>query len=197
MVRCSPEASGRTDRDPLLVDLALQGGGSHGALTRGVIERLLEESSLKIESITGTSAGAMNAAVLAYGYTALENFWRRVSEAARFSPIQRAPLDIFMGNWTLDNSPATCSLIWPADCSRLTISIRRTTIRYANVRTGLPRMFRNEQMHANVLLASACLPSMHQTVEIDGDAYWDVLTPIIRENARPPCLHKQRAHERG
>jgi NTE family protein len=83
-----------------------------GALNWGVIERLLEETSRKIESITST--GATNAAVLAYGHTvdgmrgaraALENFWRRVSEAARFSPIQRAPLDIFMGNWTLDNSP--------------------------------------------------------------------------------------------
>jgi NTE family protein len=84
MGRCSPEALGRTDRDPLLVDLALQGGGSHGALNWGVIERLLEETSLKIENITGT--GATNAAVLAYGYTvdgmkgaraALENFWKR------------------------------------------------------------------------------------------------------------------------
>lgn len=58
-----------------------------------------------------------------------------------------------------------------------------------NVRTGPPRVFRNEQMHADVLLASACLPSMHQAVEIDGDAYWDggfsgnpLLTPIIRES---------------
>jgi len=84
MVTSSPEASNGTDRDPLLVDLALQGGGSHGAFTWGVIERLLEAPSLNIESITGTSAGAMNAAVLAYGYTldgvngakaALENFW--------------------------------------------------------------------------------------------------------------------------
>jgi NTE family protein len=83
VVRCSPEALGRNDRDPLLVDLALQGGGSRGALTWGVIEWLLEETSLKIESITGTPTGAMNVAVLAYGYTvdgvkgakaALENF---------------------------------------------------------------------------------------------------------------------------
>jgi NTE family protein len=69
MVRCSPEALGRTDRDPLLVDLALQGGGSHGALTWGVIERSLEETSLRIESITGTSAGAKSAAALACGDT--------------------------------------------------------------------------------------------------------------------------------
>ena len=87
-------------RDPILVDLALQGGGSHGAFSWGVLDRLLEEPWLGIDGISGTSAGAMNAAVLADGYAkagaagarvALEMFWRRVSEAARFSPIQRGP----------------------------------------------------------------------------------------------------------
>ena len=56
-------------RDPVLVDLALQGGGSHGAFTWGVLDRLLEEPWLEIDGISGTSAGAMNAAVLADGYT--------------------------------------------------------------------------------------------------------------------------------
>ena len=56
-----------TDREPLLIDLALQGGGSHGAFTWGVLDRLLEEPWLTIEGISGTSAGAMNAAVLADG----------------------------------------------------------------------------------------------------------------------------------
>ena len=95
-------------RDPVLVDLALQGGGSHGAFTWGVLDRLLEEPWLGIDGISGTSAGAMNAAVLVDGYakggaasarTALETFWRRVSEAARFSPFRRGPLDVF---WPLD-----------------------------------------------------------------------------------------------
>ena len=81
-------------RDPILVDLALQGGGSHGAFTWGVLDRLLEEAWLGIDGISGTSAGAMNAAVLVDGHAqgaaagariALENFWRRVSEAARFA----------------------------------------------------------------------------------------------------------------
>ena len=90
-------------RDPILVDLALQGGGSHGAFTWGVLDRLLEEPWLGIDGISGTSAGAMNAAVLVDGHakggaagarTALENFWRRVSEAARFSPFRRGPLDL-------------------------------------------------------------------------------------------------------
>jgi len=83
------DASIAPDRAPLLVDLALQGGGSHGAYTWGVLDRLLEEPWLRIEAISGTSAGAMNAAALAYGFSldesrgarlALEGFWRRVSQ---------------------------------------------------------------------------------------------------------------------
>jgi NTE family protein len=56
------------ERDPVLIDLALQGGGSHGAFTWGVLDRLLEEPWLRIAGISGTSAGAMNAAVLADGW---------------------------------------------------------------------------------------------------------------------------------
>ena len=104
-----------TVREPVLVDLALQGGGSHGAFTWGVLDRLIEEPWLRIEAISGTSAGAMNAALLADGWTqggaegaraALDTYWRRVSQAAAFSPLQRSPLDRLMGRWTLDTSPA-------------------------------------------------------------------------------------------
>lgn len=102
-------------RDPLLIDLGLQGGGSHGAFTWGVLDRLLEEEWLTIEAISGTSAGAMNAAVLADGFAAggargareaLEAFWRSVSRAAAFSPLRRGPMDVMMDRWTLDSSPA-------------------------------------------------------------------------------------------
>src|SRR5215469_14140695 len=101
-------------RDSVLVDLALQGGGSHGAFTWGVLDRLMEEPWLRIDGISGTSAGAMNAVVLAGGFaadgpagakSALNAFWRRVADAARFSPIRRSPLDVFLGRWTLDTSP--------------------------------------------------------------------------------------------
>ena len=83
------------DRPSQLIDLALQGGGSHGAFTWGVLDRLLEEPWLCIEAISGTSAGAMNAAVMVDGRAAggnerareaLEAFWRRVSRAAALSP---------------------------------------------------------------------------------------------------------------
>jgi NTE family protein len=88
-------------QDPILIDLALQGGGSHGAFTWGVLDRLLQEPRLRIAAISGTSAGAMNAAVLADGWveggadgarTALDKYWQqRVSRAAAFSPLQRSP----------------------------------------------------------------------------------------------------------
>src|ERR1700752_3944675 len=102
------------NRSAVPIDFALQGGGSHGAFTWGVLDRLLEEPWLRIAGISGTSAGAMNAAVLADGWVdrgaqgaraALERFWRRVSRAAAFSPLQRSPIDRLMGRWTLDTSP--------------------------------------------------------------------------------------------
>ena len=97
------------------IDLALQGGGSHGALTWGVLDRLLEDERLEIDGISGTSAGAMNAVVLADGLQkggrdgareALHAFWKAVSDGARLSPIQRSPWDRLMGNDSLDHSPS-------------------------------------------------------------------------------------------
>ncbi|PXX90401.1 patatin [Marinobacter vulgaris] len=95
------------------IDLALQGGGSHGALTWGVLDRLLEDERLEIDGISGTSAGAMNAVVVADGMhrggrdgarEALHTFWSAVARAGRFSPIQRGIWDRLMGNDSLDHS---------------------------------------------------------------------------------------------
>lgn len=94
--------------------LALQGGGSHGAITWGVLDRLLEEEHIDLEGFSGTSAGAMNAAVLAYGLhisgrekakSLLDQFWRRVAEAAALSPVQPAPWDLLFGGGNMDYSP--------------------------------------------------------------------------------------------
>jgi NTE family protein len=209
------------DRSPVLIDLALQGGGSHGAFTWGVLDRLLEEPWLRIAGISGTSAGAMNAAVLADGWiegqavgarAALEKFWQRVSRAAVFSPLQRSPIDRLFGRWTLDTSPAYVFmdlmsrvlspytlnpldfnplrriLTESIDCNRLASSPIKLFITATSVRTGRGRIFRNAEITADVLLASACLPTMFRAVEIDGEAYWDggytgnpTLTPLIRE----------------
>ena len=96
------------------VNLALQGGGSHGALTWGVLDRLLDEPRVQIAEVSGTSAGAMNAVVLADGYAQggrtgaqqkLRAFWKAVSDAARFSPAQRTWWDRMLGRYSLDHSP--------------------------------------------------------------------------------------------
>ena len=210
-------------RDPISVDLALQGGGAHGAFTWGVLDRLLEERWLKIDGISGTSAGAMNAAMLIQGYTAggaetaretLENFWRRVAEAARFSPLQRNPIDMLMGRWTLDSSPAFIALdmmsrvFSPYDFSPdgsnplrdilaelidfrvVAESPIKLFVTATSVSTGRGRVFRNADLTVGALLASACLPTMFQAIEIDGDAYWDggysgnpTITPLVQESA--------------
>jgi NTE family protein len=211
-----------TAREPVLVDLALQGGGSHGAFTWGVLDRLIEEPWLRIDAISGTSAGAMNAALVADGWTqggsegaraALDAYWQRVSRAAAFSPMQRSPLDRLMGRWTLDTSPAYVAMDLMArvlspydlnplglnplrsllaesiDFGRLAKAPIRLFITATNVRTGRGRIFRNAEITADVLLASACLPTMFQAIEIDGEPYWDggysgnpTLTPLVRES---------------
>ena len=208
--------------DEVLIDLALQGGGSHGAFTWGVLDRLLEEKWLRIAAISGTSAGAMNAAVLMSGWmnggadgarSALENYWQRVSRAAAFSPLQRSPLDRLMGRWTLDTSPAYVAMdlmsrllspydLNPAgfnplrgilmesiDFEHLAAAPIKLFVTATNVRTGRGRIFRNAEITADVLLASACLPTLFRAVEIDGEAYWDggyvgnpTITPLIRES---------------
>lgn len=107
------------------INLALQGGGSHGALTWGVLDRLIEDDRLDIRALSGTSAGAMNAVVLADGFArdgkagaraALTAFWKAVSEAARYSPAQRTWLDRMTGRYSLDRSPG---YLWMEAMGRL------------------------------------------------------------------------------
>ncbi len=217
------DTAGKRAAGPLLIDLALQGGGAHGAFTWGVLDRLLEEPPLEIEGISGTSAGAMNAALLAHGHAAggakgareaLENFWRRAAEAARFSPFRRTPLDMMLGRWTMDTSPIflafdiAARLFSPydlnprganplrdilAECvdfAHLAQSPIRLFVTATNVRTGRGRVFRNAELTPEVLLASSCLPTLFQAIEIDGEPYWDggyvgnpTITPLVRECA--------------
>jgi NTE family protein len=220
MVNTTGQAD-RPGRPELQIDLALQGGGSHGAFTWGVLDRLLEERWLLIDGISGTSAGAMNAAALISGYVtagaagaraALEAFWRRVSRAALLSPFRRGPLDVLLGRWTLDTSPVFIAMdlmarvvspysLNPAgvnplrdvlaesvDFTRLAQSRIKLFVTATNVRTGRGRVFRNSEITPDVLLASACLPTLFHAVEVDGESYWDggysgnpTITPLIRE----------------
>ena len=113
--RASASRSKATSADVKTVNLALQGGGAHGAFAWGVLDRLLEDERISFEGISACSAGAMNAVVLAYGLTeggregaktALANFWRRVSHSAMFSPLQPTLFDRMAHNHSLENSPA-------------------------------------------------------------------------------------------
>ncbi|WP_371742154.1 patatin-like phospholipase family protein [Pseudoruegeria sp. HB172150] len=209
------------ERGPLMIDLALQGGGSHGAFTWGVLDRMLEVGWIDIEGISGTSAGAMNAAVLAHGIAtggkegaraALRDFWRRVSRAATFSPFQRSPMDRLLGRWTLDYSPAYVTadlmarIVSPyalgmtdhnplktilddmLDFEAIADGPVKLFITATNVRTGRGHVFRKHEITADVLLASACLPTLYRAVEICGEAYWDggfagnpTITPLVNE----------------
>ena len=96
------------------VNLALQGGGAHGAFTWGVLDRLLEDGRVEIEGVCGTSAGAMNGVALAYGFArggadkaraTLGRFWQVVAERARYSPFQPTPLDRALSIGDMDFSP--------------------------------------------------------------------------------------------
>lgn len=194
-------------RNQKSLNLALQGGGAHGAFTWGVLDALLEDGRIHIEAMSGTSAGAMNAVVLADGYHKggpdqarenLENFWRRVSDSARLSPIKRSPIDVLFGSWSLDSSPGYMAMdlisrvASPYDLNPINInplrdlieetidfsSVRECSaiklfIAATNVHTGRVRVFRRREMTADAVLASACLPSLFQAVEIDGVPYWD------------------------
>ncbi len=180
------------------ITLALQGGGAHGAYTWGVLDRLLEDPRLIIEGISATSAGAMNAAVLAQGLTtggpegaraALESFWRHVSEAAQATPFQST----WLGRWLrsfasnmmtpmfspyqfnpLNLNPLRDLLIKTIDFESLRESSRVTLfISATNVRNGKIKVFETRDVSADVLMASACLPFLYRAVEIDGEPYWD------------------------
>ncbi len=107
------------------INVALQGGGSHGAFSWGVLDRILEDGRLEIAAVSGTSAGAMNAVALADGLERggiegarqkLSDFWRAVARKGRFSPVQRTPWDVAWGNWSVESTPG---FVWFDAMSRL------------------------------------------------------------------------------
>jgi NTE family protein len=221
MTRSSSSRS-PSKRSALAINLALQGGGSHGAFAWGVLDRLLEEPWLKVEAISGTSAGAMNTAVLVSGFVkggaagareALDMYWGRIADAAVYSPFQRSPVDRMLNRWSLDASPAylmmdlMSRMVSPycldpfgnnpirkiledsIDFASFAEAPIKVFITATNVYTGRGRVFRNKEITPDVLLASACLPTMFQAIEIDGEPYWDggymgnpTITPLIRES---------------
>ncbi len=229
MARTGKSKAAKTPKTPKKVNLALQGGGAHGAFTWGVIDRLLEDGRLSIDAISGTSAGAMNAVVIVDGFMeygadgarqALQDFWHAVSQSAKVNPIQRSLLDIFMGSWSMDFSPGFLAfdlvsrLASPYDLNPLNLNPLKTLIddmvdfdhvhcctdlqlfiSATNVHTGRVRVFTNEEITADAVMASACLPHIFQAVEIDGVPYWDggyignpVLYPFFYETETPDIV---------
>jgi NTE family protein len=183
-----------------VITLALQGGGALGALTWGVLDRLLEEPKLKIEAISGTSAGAINAAALASGYAkggregarkSLDDFWNSVGTASYsissstgvHGALLPNPQKLLLG-LTRFFSPYQLN---PFDINPLrdivakvvdfdAVQSRRAIrvfVGATRVRTGTLRLFENRELTSDSLLASACLPTLNHAIEIDGEPYWD------------------------
>ncbi|MBI1326215.1 MAG: patatin-like phospholipase family protein [Alphaproteobacteria bacterium] len=195
------------------INLALQGGGAHGAYAWGVLDALLEDGRLYVESICGCSAGAMNAVIFASGLhedgaeaarKKLHEFWRRVAEAGgglnplggplqdqpwdaflkTINPDYTAPAQIFFDAFTRSFAPKQWNpfgvnplqkiLDEMVDfkelrkCDKTQIFISAT-----NVQTGKAKVFYTEDLNIECVLASACLPFLFDTVEVNGKPYWD------------------------
>ncbi|MGH8249071.1 MAG: patatin-like phospholipase family protein, partial [Gammaproteobacteria bacterium] len=187
------------------LNLALQGGGSHGAFTWGALDCLLDFARIRIEAVSGASSGAMNAVVMAQGlmedgpagaHAALSKFWQRVGShfgvlfgypgfhvwpaaasdvlpsveallrlTREFSPYQLNPLG---------HNPLRSLLESSVDFTRLrSDSPVELFVGATQVRTGKLRIFPTGELTADVLLASACVPSLHHAVMIDDEPYWD------------------------
>lgn len=170
------------------LSLALQGGGSFGAFTWGVLDRLLDENDLVLDSVSGASAGAVNAVLLASGLSEggrttaqqrLERFWRRASDS---TPRAQSGPALAMATSVLSPyqfNPFNLNPLKPLlageidfDALRVKPSVR-LLIGATRVRDGKLHIFREKALTIDAVLASACLPVIHHAVLIDGEAYWD------------------------
>lgn len=201
------------------VDLALQGGGSHGAFTWGVLDRLLDDDGLDICGISGTSAGALNGAVMLSGYVkghadggvpearrraqqSLSDFWRDISgHGPIFSPLTVESNGMLKPQFNFDQFPAYQWLnmftraFSPYEFNPLNLNPLKDVLRRhvdvqalhdgcracgihlfvtaTSVRTGQAKVFTDQELSHDALMASAALPFVFQAVTIDGEAYWD------------------------
>jgi len=191
------------------INLALQGGGAHGAFTWGVLDRILEDERIEIAAISGTSAGAMNGAALKAGMIAggragakenLDWFWGQIGAVtddalshwmdavAPAAPMLAAALAYSPAYAAMDMTtrmmspygagpfyqnplkPIVDKLKYDAVCAQDGPAL---FIGATNVRSGKIKVFDGTDITSEALMASACLPTLFQAVEIDGEAYWD------------------------
>jgi NTE family protein len=211
------------------VNLALQGGGAHGAFTWGVLDYLLEDGRLAFSGVSGASAGAVNAVMLADGLARggpdearkrLAEFWRAASIGGSLPGPQRAVLDRMLSLFPMAGSPVqvwvdtVARMMSPYEFNPLNINplkdlverfvdfdaIRKFDalelfITATNVHTGRMRVFRREDISADVVMASSALPHVFRAVEIDGEPYWDggftgnpTILPLVTSNGADDVL---------
>lgn len=203
-----------TTRKP--IGLALQGGGTWGAYTWGALDALLASRTVAVAELSGTSAGAINAAIVASGLAngsparareMLRSFWLSIADHSTpdllrslWGPLERHWRNS-MNEWLLAfgtlphgaTNPFVLELLRDAIARHVDIDAIRSKyapaifVTTTNVKTGLPRVFSNDAMSIDALLASACLPDVFPAVQIDGEWYWDgayggnpTLWPMIR-----------------
>ena len=204
---------------PVTLNLALQGGGAHGAFTWGVLDRLLDEDWITIEGVTATSAGAMNAAALKAGYVEngrtgarhrLDAFWHTLGGVTDLTPepvrqwlnLITPPLPVLASfteyNPAIKAAEMVSQTFSPYEINPLNYHPLRATvdaffdfdqvcaddgpklfISATNVRSGKIKIFQEDEICTDVILASSCLPQIYQAVEIEDpktgvlEAYWD------------------------
>lgn len=201
----SPETTTPSKRKK--VSLALQGGGSHGAYTWGVVDALLQDDRLQIEGVSGTSAGGMNAISIIQGLIkggnagarkTLREYWELIGEKGQMSPLQFSPYDKMLKNYTLSNNPMLHimqfmgSVLSPYQFNPENIhplqdivenffdydalqnsSEYKLFLCATHLATGRLKIFTGKEINPQAVLASACIPTLFQAVEVDGDYYWD------------------------
>ncbi len=185
------------------LNIALQGGGAHGAFTYGALDRLLETETLVIDTVSGTSAGAVNAVALASGYAtggadgaraSLEAIWAAIADGGRTYGGSLNPfaaglrgMEAFSGGSMarfsaafspyefnpLDINPLRAVLSDHIDFDAVRSGEINLAIAATDVETGIARIFEKHEITPEVILASACLPAVSKAVEIDGRHYWD------------------------
>lgn len=186
------------------LNLALQGGGAHGAFTWGVLDQLLCDEQVELSWISGTSAGAINAIAVAHGLATrdlatdgrqraretLEAIWTAVEKAGvpdltDFNPFLSSLARVgAMANLNGVFSPYSFNPLGFDPLRKILVehidfeAIRanpsvNVMVAATDIATGRARLFRGDDLTIDAVLASACLPTLHHAVTIDGRGYWD------------------------
>ena len=199
---------------PDRLSLALQGGGSFGAFTWGVLDRLLEEPGISFDAISGASAGSVNAVLMASGMieggpdgarARLSQFWGRIARSPSFLPTSAllgAGLELVVRTMSpyqfnpFNVNPLREALAAEVDFERLREqSTIKLLLAATRVRDGKLRILTNAELTIDAVLASTCLPLLHHAIELDGEPYWDggyaanpPLVPLVRASEAAQIL---------